>query len=346
MPRKPRVTAAQRRFIVVGGVPAPLGGVTTFLRRMLFAETCAIEMLVDIYPGRKEKIGEGIDRKILHLGSRLAFIAWFIRNARWTKQFAMFFNFSRLGALALVIALPKPRGSHWRLMLHHGELTGGRATRLIARRVLRRMDMVYALSKRQRHVYFALGVPAHRICETKSYCPPIPLPPDPEAERVVSYLRAEFGKVLMMSGLPSPIYNFQMAIDVFASDIPSQSCLVICTYGPGPMREKLRAAAQRYRNVIVCEDKGEAFFNTLLRNADTYLRLNSRDSFGIAVADAVVMGVPAIATDVCERFPGATIVNLDEITRDPDLLTKSVQAECCVTASAAGVQTFALHTGA
>ena len=44
---------------------------------------------------------------------------------------------------------------------------------------------------------------------------------------------------------------------------------------------------------------------SLFKYADLFVRPTSTDSFGISVAEAISMGIPAIASDVCERTKGA-----------------------------------------
>ncbi|QSQ07955.1 D-inositol-3-phosphate glycosyltransferase [Koleobacter methoxysyntrophicus] len=46
---------------------------------------------------------------------------------------------------------------------------------------------------------------------------------------------------------------------------------------------------------------------SLFRYADVFVRPTSTDSFGISVAEAISCGVPAIASDVCERAKGTVI---------------------------------------
>jgi glycosyltransferase involved in cell wall biosynthesis len=52
---------------------------------------------------------------------------------------------------------------------------------------------------------------------------------------------------------------------------------------------------------------GEKEFWPLLKTADLFLRPTRSDSFGISVAEALYFGVPAIASDVCQR-PNGTIL--------------------------------------
>ncbi|MGV8261144.1 hypothetical protein, partial [Pseudomonas aeruginosa] len=55
-------------------------------------------------------------------------------------------------------------------------------------------------------------------------------------------------------------------------------------------------------------------FNHALSRASVYLRPTSKDSFGVAVADAVELGVPGVASDVCKRYPGAGLFPVDDFS--------------------------------
>jgi len=40
--------------------------------------------------------------------------------------------------------------------------------------------------------------------------------------------------------------------------------------------------------------------------------MNSADSFGLAVAEAIDSGLNVIATNVCERYPGTYLIEVDD----------------------------------
>ena len=139
-----------RQVVLVGGVPAPAGGVTTFLRRLMIRDAARIALLVDLYPGEKESLGPALDERIRQLGSPLRLFPWLARHGRAHRDKAFFFNFSTVKAIAPFALTPKPRGSHWQLMLHHGTLTApGGAAGMAVRRALGRFDLIYTLSDGQ-----------------------------------------------------------------------------------------------------------------------------------------------------------------------------------------------------
>ena len=147
-----------------------------------------------------------------------------------------------------------------------------------------------------------------RVVRTKSYCPATAAVPDEAAAAALATMKADHGRVFVMSGYPVALYNYQRAIAAMAAR--PNDALAIFVYGTGDGRPALREAAAADPRLHLYEDRTERFFNTVLAGADAMLRITATDSFGIAVADAVSMGVPVLASDVTERFPGARLVPL------------------------------------
>ena len=59
----------------------------------------------------------------------------------------------------------------------------------------------------------------------------------------------------------------------------------------------------------------------ILKSVDCFVRPTSTDSYGISVAEAINVGVPSIASDVCEREEGTIIFK----SRDIDDFCKKLQ---------------------
>jgi glycosyltransferase involved in cell wall biosynthesis len=53
-------------------------------------------------------------------------------------------------------------------------------------------------------------------------------------------------------------------------------------------------------------------FNEVLHSSSLYLRMNSEDSFGLVVAEAIEAGLDVIATNVCTRHQGAYLLSKDD----------------------------------
>ena len=291
--------------VVVGGIPNPIGGVTTFIKRLVQTEG-SISHLVDLYPSKGKVVPaeySGVyvysERKMISL-LRLALLC-----IRGKGRF--FFNFSTPKSLLLLLLLPK-RNSRWFVMLHHGNLNAGKYG-AVARWVLsRKVDVVLAMNARQVSWYEQF-VEKEKIKIASSYVPPGPsagLTAPEELKVTIHNIRSKFDNLFVCSGYPTSIYRHLLAIDLMR--LRKADFLFCCLYGEGEEVSEIRQLASTMDNVMVFERLGEDQFNFILRSSDLYLRLNLEDSLGVAVGDAVNFGVKCLATNVCKRYKGAALL--------------------------------------
>lgn len=65
-----------------------------------------------------------------------------------------------------------------------------------------------------------------------------------------------------------------------------------------------------------------------MKSGDIFLRLNRVDAYGVSVDEALSLGIPAVASDVCERAGGATIFHdIKELEQEVDRLLNLSIAE-------------------
>jgi glycosyltransferase involved in cell wall biosynthesis len=105
------------------------------------------------------------------------------------------------------------------------------------------------------------------------------------------------------SGYPTNLYNLEWCIRFVSEREEYQLALFV--YGDGSEKTEIQKQQRKFKNIRVYWDEKEENFNYALSKAKCYLRPNMKDSFGIAVADAVNYGVPVLASDVCPRYQGA-----------------------------------------
>ena len=152
------------RKIIIGGVPGPIGGVTSYLRRLLYHENSQIDWLLDIYPGEKEPLRDDVSHKVLQLGSKLALVKWLWFNREKQINREVYFNFSRPRALLLTLLVPKVIGARWSLMLHHGELNiDGTVIEKFVRLAASRMDEIHYLSSNQKEYYLSTNIDERQL---------------------------------------------------------------------------------------------------------------------------------------------------------------------------------------
>lgn len=300
-----------KKVAVVGGIPDPIGGVTTFIRRVIIRER-AVRWLFDLYPSASKRLPVEYGGEYYCSRRKLLTILrlWFFCLSG--RADVIHFNFSTPRSLILLLLLPK-RGTRWALTLHHGDL-GDEVKPWVKWVLSSRVDFILALNERHSNWYSGV-VSIDKIIQSSSYVPPQQPKPSIEVSTMVSDLKSKFKNIFVCSGFPARIYNHLLAIELMREH--KDSVLVCCLYGCGPLRNEIKKSAGLVGNAIVVESLNEDDFNYLLSRSDLYLRLNTEDSFGIAVADAVNFGVKVVATKVCKRYPGAVLISdlptLDEV---------------------------------
>ncbi len=316
---------------IVGGLPEPIGGVTTFIMRLAFAlGVCSrteVEIL-DLYPKTKKVAAPPRVRHLICPRSRLLKYVWLTKHV-YGKE-TVHFNFSTPRALPLLLLMPKRR-SRWILTLHHGNLAAcdSLLTRLLWLLLVRRLDQIVGLSQLQCRYYIGHNVPADILLLGGSYVKPSGPTDDPTDEIIatVEYLRSSYQQIVFASGYPTNAYSHRELIDTFGRVARDRNvCLLLCLYGPdgdGILNTICAEARAASSHIHLIGQLDEGSFNYVLKNSDVYVRANSVDSCGIAMVDAISYGVRVIASDVCKRPKAATLF---ETGNYKDLETKLVHS--------------------
>jgi hypothetical protein len=286
-------------IILVGGFPEPVGGVTTFVRR-LAASDKRIEEVVDMFFGKKKAVPAGYSGKYHAFQSKWrGFVYLFFKMRVWGNKY-VHFNFSELKSLVFFLFLPK-NSTKWILMLHHAVLES-HLPNFLVRHLLRRFDRIICMNEAQYENYRLHGVSSGKLVTASSYIQPMQSEPDKMFQQDVdSYFSAK--PTLVASGYPLPAYNLDWCMRFVGGREEYQLALFV--YGDGSKKTEIQKQQYKSENIRVYWDQKEENFNYALSRAECYLRPTMRDSFGIAVADAVNYGVPVLASDVCPRYQGA-----------------------------------------
>jgi glycosyltransferase involved in cell wall biosynthesis len=295
-----------KKWIIVGGVPNPVGGVTVFVYRLCKRFPKLISALFDPYfSDVKSDISP-----VTHVctgKSIFAKIRWIFRALFVIRKSNTYFNFSSPRALIYLFLFPKAAGAKWIITLHHGVLVFpdnlyGRIRRYISRLSLRKIDRIGVLNKGQREFFEDLGLAPSKLFPIFTFLMP---PSLPENTGEISSKRSR--RLIVASGFGTDVYRHDWTIK-YLEEVDREATAVFCLYG-----EK----AEQMRDWIVSRDLSSRVrvhiglasidFLQILVQADVYARPNSADSVGVAVWEALVLGVPVVASDVCDR-PNGTIV--------------------------------------
>ena len=288
--------------ILIGGLPHPIGGVTTFLSRLSQKYSEYIIKFVDLYPNNNKVIPSKIKNKYILAPNKYIFGIKILYLQLIYKDISFFFNFSTAKSLVFFLFLPKIHNK-WSLMLHHGSLAKPLPMPVL-KHILSKFDVIYALNDRQEIFYKSVDNTLPIIRKT-SYVPAT-LVNIPSNKKEALKKAKELGyKIVIGSGYPIALYQHHLLIDILNEN--KQAYLFIFLYGNGDLKDEL--SNYKHPRLTVFVDQSEDVFNYYLANSDLYIRPTLEDSFGIACADAIEFGVPVIASNVCVRYNGAIIYN-------------------------------------
>ena len=290
------------KIALVGGLPEPIGGVTSFISRL--AGNNLIDLVVDFYPSERKVMPSKFTGKIVYVKNIIKLIFYFWSTVFSWEKWLGHFNFFTEKSLLFFLFIPKVKVDYV-LMLHHGDLNAGRLS-FLYKMALARLDFVYCLSDKQKVFYESLGVSPDKLIRTSSFVPPL-IDVENKNSKIYKSIDNFFENknVLTCSGYPADIYNHDWCIN-FIREQP-QFKLALFLYGTGDLSKHFKEIEDNYVNIKIFWSTEESAFNYALSKSLIYLRPTSKDSFGIAVADAASFGIKVLASDVCERYPGVNL---------------------------------------
>jgi len=293
-----------KKVIIIGGIPSPIGGVTSYIYRLITTFPVFFSNIYDLYP-HKDKFHSSFVPLHVFKGY------WdykFLQSIISKKDITFHFNFSTTKSLLLFLFLYKRQSTVWILTLHNGDLNSDFIPQCVINFLLNKFDKVVALSKLQQQYYKSSANIKFQIVNMDPF---VPCDYDTDLQIPVEYNKFKNVNVnksiILMNGYCKPFYKFEDGIEFVMKNI--NYCLVIVLYGDrDPMyRALLENRAACSNNILFLEGVEQSVFFKLLKDIDIYLRANTVDSFGIAVADAVCLGKKVLASDICERFHGAQV---------------------------------------
>lgn len=301
-----------RNLYFFGRFPADneVGGVTTFTYRFSKKFQDRNLSVVDFYPAENKVVPDGVHSRFI-TGSNWKRVSGFWQFCS-NHEGVYFFNFSSLKSLVLLSFLPKSEMSKWFAIFHNGEQRGfydnsNIFIRFLIRNGIKRLDALGALSNYQEN--FLSSIYDKKIFKVSPYI---------EEESGVKTKNKSDGKfsTILISGFPTKIYRLIETLEVFI-DLQSKGFeynVILCLYGfdNDGIRSKIITYANKIKKCTIYSHLNAEQFSQRLCSVDIYIRMNAVDSFGLVVAEAIESNVITIATDVCERHPGANLIGLDD----------------------------------
>lgn len=296
-----------KETIIIGGLPHPIGGVTTFLSRLSKVYSDYIVEFIDLYPHENKLVPKQLAEKYIVIKNKVLVQLKIIHLQAKYQRHDLFFNFSTTKSLLFFATLPKFRNT-WSLMLHHGDLSN-QIPKPLLRYILSKFDIIYTLNARQEDFYKSVS-PDLPLTRGSSYVPATLVDISNNEKTPLFDVKKSGFKIITGSGFPRPLYQHHLLIDLIDKNINTH--LFLFLYGEGELKESLKNI--NHPRVTVFLNKSEDIFNYYLSQSDIYIRPTLEDSFGIACADAVEFGVPVLASNVCKRYRGVQTFETNDIS--------------------------------
>jgi glycosyltransferase involved in cell wall biosynthesis len=313
------------RVLLIGDYPPPYGGVAIHVQQLhRFLRGRGVEAKVlDIGKGGRPAPDVIPVQSLARFGLRLAGFL----SAGWTVHVHTSGNNPKSWMLAAAAAVPAPRSPRV-ITLHSGllpdYLAGSPARRALARAALAGYSRVVAVSPAVKAALVGCGVPEGKILVQPAFCgsqvKPGPVTP------AVELARARRKPLLAMAHHPSPVYGRLVmfrALRMLAEELPEVGLAV---FGPGTRTPEFARDARETHVASYLEDLGELDHEEvlgLLSRCDAFIRPTTHDGDAISVREALALGVPCVASDVCTRPEGTYLFRAGHA---PDLALRVRQA--------------------
>jgi glycogen(starch) synthase len=313
------------RVLLIGDYPPPYGGVAIHVQQLhRFLRGRGVEARVlDIGKGGRPAPDVIPVRSFTRFGLRLAGFL----SAGWTVHVHTSGNNPKSWMLAAAAGIPASRSPRV-ITLHSGLLpdflAASSARRAFARAALAGYSRVIAVSEAVKEALTGCGVPAEKILVHPAFCASQVRPGPMTA--AVEQVRARRQPLLAMAHHPSPVYGRMLmfrALRLLADEMPD---IGLAVFGPGTRTPEFARDAREARVAAYLEDLGELDHEEalgLLSRCDAFIRPTTHDGDSISVREALALGVPCVASDVCARPEGTYLFRAGHA---PDLALRVRQA--------------------
>ena len=292
------------KILIVGGLPKPSGGVTVFLGRLVNKIGHKIEFhILDIHKGKKEFSLAKSHRIAPTLKLLKQF--WLFHNILTFRGDAIHFNYSRCSGLIAIAFMPK-LGRKFLLTLHNGSQTKQylklpKFIKYLIKIGSIKIDLFFSICQDHNDLLALLNIKKSCIIRTKTQIQPPRVWPKLINESHV-ILRNTYTKIIVSSGHLAHSYKFEYLIK-YVNDHSDVGGIVFLY---GDLKDKaylkfLVHSVIRPNSVLFYFHRSEVEFLSALACSDVYIRPTEIDSWGITIADSLSLGIPAIASDICER---------------------------------------------
>lgn len=292
------------KVLLIGDYPPPHGGVAVHVEQLHnFFQSRGIEsQVLDIGKGGR------LVPSVLPVRSPAKLLAQLARYAARGFTFHLHTSGNNPKAWALVAAvaqLPAPKV----VTLHSGLvpkfLAASSWRQRFANLALRRFDRVIAVSEAVRDAVVLCGTSPAKVEVYPAFCASQVVPG--AAPAGFDAVRARRSPLLAVQHHPSPVYGRDLMFAALSGLSRRYPDVGLAVFGSGTHDAAFAQAARAHKVERLIENFGELDHSAALaviRWSDAFIRPTTADGDSISVREALTLGVPCVASDVCARPQG------------------------------------------
>jgi glycogen synthase len=299
------------RVLLIGDYPPPHGGVSVHVKQLheQLRESGVQTQVLDIGKGRR--LAPDV-RSVRTLGQYASALAAFTAKG-WLVHLHTSGNNTKAWWVAGAAGAPGVLGAAPRVItLHSGLLpkflAGSARRRALARAALAGYAKIVAVSQPVREAVLECGVSASKVVVHPAFCASRVRPG--VAPRGLEAALARRSPLIAFAHHPSSVYGSALMLEALKLATERFPRIGLAVFGPGTRTEAFAADARRLGVEAAIEDFGElehAEAMGLLARCGAFVRPTSADGDAVSVREALALGVPCVASDVCPR-PEGTVV--------------------------------------
>lgn len=315
LPSQSRAAHSQEavEVLIVGGYPPPTGGVTIHIER--FHQFCQkerfpIRIITQFNSAPHKDVLRLKGGAVIQLFHLIYLILRF--KGKIIHIHAARFNKLLYGGLPMIWAA----SSKVKILTYHTDAGAsapkGALKQWALKRILSRFEYLICVNENQKE-YFAnnLGITKNKLLVIPSFIPLQNIPGNVSGEirDFVHAARKRVDYLVISTGYLTEIYGYDMIIDA-VKDSPGKTIGIIFVFYTSTDKTYQKILSRKMKsfpNIWSFQDLSSDDFFYLIQHSDVFIRANREDTYGMVVGDAITLGTPAIASNVCKRHEGAIL---------------------------------------
>jgi len=319
-------------ILLIGGYPPPYGGITVHIKR--FHEYCnninyKIKIITQFEAPNHPDVISLKGSKIF----KLVCLAYWIRSF---KGKIIHIHSSRLNNLIWggLLLHWVGRGKIIVITNHSGNFSINSSKSIrdkYIRHIFKRFNYIICLNSYQQMMFRkSLKIPYNRLPIIPSYIPMTNTKfiPSEYIHKYFQKIKQHVKNILITTGYLEDYYGYDILIEAVKKINMSIGVLFIFyTTTNYKYRKLLIDMINKTSNMWYLEDILSDDMMYLIQNASILVRANTADTYGMVIGDALQLGTPVIASDICPRHPGTILFKTGD---SDDLCTKIIETVKCL----------------